>query len=390
LANFSESGSYLVMQVYVIAASPDGPSKIGVAIYPERRMRGLQTGTHAPLKLYHAEPIGIAAKTVERAVHNALSTRRAGGGREWFDVTTKDATALVKDTAARFGVLITDQTKKLGELERQSAIRWLCKRADEDEDEISDISPPTITRLLAGNIQPRSAGRFTFNDYLLTWNEGMRLRWAFERLGRRMPNGKLLKPYLEADVFLEREDVKYGREIDFRWMEWSVGRDLRLEEANALAKIWDKFVPLYNDLGQHGPQHPTYGIDDHVDDVHLFCLKRDKDRGDRDCVVFLHKDFRAVLIPKKDTRLDPTDGELCLLGAVAVSGFVAAPIPLDIWDKPIQPWLQNASEHRNTALGTFLGAPNKRYPGRRRYNGIPSSPAWVRNSLDCVEEDGCF
>ena len=390
------------MYVYVIASSESGPSKIGVAADPKKRLKQLQTGSYFPLSLHYVEPIGNAAEAVERAAHRTLAAKRSGGGREWFDVTPTEARTVVRAAAAAAGALF-DDTATLRDLETRSVLHWLAElercataRAEHDEDdgdELDDSPPPSVQQLLAGTVGPFSSGRFNFNDYLRSWEEGMWLRWAFERMGRRMPYGRCLAPYLDADDFLESRGAVYGREVNFRWIEWSAGRDLNREEAMALAAIWDKFVPLHNVIERKGPQWATHGIDDYVDDVHLFALSGDETHGDRSCAVFCHEEFRAVLIPKRHIDLHHIDWSMNLevrpLKDIPVSGFVTPTKPSDIWERPFLPWLRHAPQRRDIAFARFLDNPSKRYPAPRPYDG-PQYATQVWIALPCIDEHGMF
>jgi len=387
--------------IYVIASSESGPSKIGVATNPEKRLRTLQTGSHAPLALYHVEPVGTVAAVVEQAAHRSLSSRRSGGGSEWFDVSTQEAGIVVRASAAAAEALI-DETSKLRDVEEKAVLRWLrereqyCRDCEEREDveyEESDAKPPNALQLIAGTVKSPLSNRFCFKDYLLTWDDGMWLRWAFESMGKRMPAGKSLEPYLDADDFLEHQHSKCGRGIASRWIEWSAGRDLLSEEARKLAEVWNKFVPLHNLVERKGPQWATHGIDDHVDDVHLFALSGDESRGDGWYVVFLHKDFRAVLIPSQKVELHHIDWSMISegrpLGKIPVSGFITPPMPRDIWDRPFIPWLRNAPKRRDLSFTNFLENQQKRYPAPRPYDGPqPATQIWV--NLPSIDEYGTF
>lgn len=75
--------------VYLIAASPEGPCKIGVSSDPRRRLRQLQTAHPEKLQLWHQEPYdGARADLVEAMVHRTLSHKRTRG--EWFSITVED------------------------------------------------------------------------------------------------------------------------------------------------------------------------------------------------------------------------------------------------------------------------------------------------------------
>jgi hypothetical protein len=65
--------------VYFIGAA-SGPIKIGIAVRPLDRLRGLQTGHHEPLELLATCEGG---ETQERAYHKLFSGRRLKG--EWFE-----------------------------------------------------------------------------------------------------------------------------------------------------------------------------------------------------------------------------------------------------------------------------------------------------------------
>jgi hypothetical protein len=385
------------MRVYVIAPSPTGPSKIGIAFDPMKRLRTLQTASSTALNLYFSEPIGGHAKVVEKVVHRALAGKRCSGGQEWFDVRPEEAHSAVQAAAAALNVAI-DENARLWDIQMCAIVPWVQQRErvaavrdDEGEqidDEQDDIAVPSTLQLMANSVRPRLKGRFNFNDYLLTWEDGMWLRWAFERLKRRMPSGKRLEPYVSvADHFAHHYDPAR------RWIEWSAGRELAHSEATELAKIWDEFVPRHNLIERKGPQWATHGIDDYVDDVHLFALNRDDRRGDRNCVVFRHEDFRAVLVPQRQLKLWKINmgGTLTVeaLGGVPVVGFVAPAMPQDIWERPFLRWLRDAPQRRDIALEKFLDNPNKSFPVPRPYDG-PQPATHVSISLPRIDDDGTY
>lgn len=92
-----------VAYLYVIAASPDGPVKLGYSDRPERRMRALQTGRPDRLSLYHQEPVSATqARRYEQRLHRDLNHIRTGG--EWFAMTTEQAIAEVRFTLIEYGL----------------------------------------------------------------------------------------------------------------------------------------------------------------------------------------------------------------------------------------------------------------------------------------------
>ncbi len=81
--------------LYVIAASPEGPCKLGRSNDPERRLRQLQTGHSEYLRLYYREAVDASeVSAMERAVHKVIAFKRMKG--EWFRITVEDAIAEIK------------------------------------------------------------------------------------------------------------------------------------------------------------------------------------------------------------------------------------------------------------------------------------------------------
>jgi predicted GIY-YIG superfamily endonuclease len=87
--------------VYIIAASPDGPVKIGYSKQPETRLKQLQTGHSEELHLYHTLSFERErAKLIERMMHKTLSLSRRTG--EWFAIKVEDAMAELEFARIRY------------------------------------------------------------------------------------------------------------------------------------------------------------------------------------------------------------------------------------------------------------------------------------------------
>lgn len=387
------------MYVYVISSKLSGPSKIGRAVDPVRRIRGLKSGSPAELIIHLSQPTGLVTEFVEREAHRVLAGRRTiGGGTEWFDVDPLEACVVVRVVTECSSVL-TESEKSLMDIQTVALLLWLreCEELKSDEDEegggeildiLGDVLAPSPLRLFAQTCRPPLHTRANFDDYLRSFEEGMWLRWAFERLDRRLPSGKSLLPYLDADDFLETQNGKIGRDICWRWIEWSNSRDLTSSELHSLSQLWDRFAALHNDIEKNGPQWATAGVDDQIDDVHLFAVEGDKSRGDQARIVFAHRDFRAILL--LDRTFSPYSGEKLFPVATRVSsGFIVPPRPLDIWERPLLPWVRTASRARDTAFMAFLQNSNKKFPSPRPYDG-PQPATEIHVQLSCIDESGFF
>lgn len=87
--------------IYVIASSPDGPSKIGISIHPEKRVRQLQTGRDDVLRLFHKEAIPRErAQLMEGVIHRENRHLRTKG--EWFAMSVQDAMMEIKHAMIRY------------------------------------------------------------------------------------------------------------------------------------------------------------------------------------------------------------------------------------------------------------------------------------------------
>lgn len=87
--------------LYVIAASPAGPVKLGVSNDPERRLRQLQTGHAERLHLFHTEPVDSErSRLFERLLHRDINHHRQHG--EWFRLTAEAAILHVQFTIIEY------------------------------------------------------------------------------------------------------------------------------------------------------------------------------------------------------------------------------------------------------------------------------------------------
>ena len=88
------------------------------------------------------------------------------------------------------GVLLSDKSQTFRSLQTKQTLEWLRQKEEFEEgndyNEDFGVLHPDLFRLLAVNYQSPSKIRSTFNDYHLSWEEGAWLRWAFERMNKRV------------------------------------------------------------------------------------------------------------------------------------------------------------------------------------------------------------
>lgn len=92
----------MISYIYVIAARPEGPCKIGLSVTPEKRLRKLQTGHPERLHLFHQMQVDTPkVALLERIIHKTVRYRRAHG--EWFTLSVEDAIGEVEFALIRYG-----------------------------------------------------------------------------------------------------------------------------------------------------------------------------------------------------------------------------------------------------------------------------------------------
>jgi hypothetical protein len=152
-------------------------------------------------------------------------------------------------------------------------------------------------------------------------------------------------------------------------------------------------VPLHNAIDLNGPQWATHGADDHIDDVHLFALNGNTDKGDKNCLVFQHDDFRAVIVPKQNidlVRFDRTSfGQLQQVQTYDATGFVGPALNEAACQRQMGRWIKQAPHSRDARLKNFLENPAKRYPVQRPYDG-PQPATIVNVDLPRIDEFGMY
>lgn len=401
------------MHVYVIASSEFGPVKIGRG-NPKKRLGALQTGNPVSLEIYHSEPVGYMAASVEREAHKVLaSTRVSGVGKEWFAVTSAEARIVVQSVAHAFK-LVADESKTLREIDSGAARLW-HKLSEEHNDYCSDngvdqeynietIDPPCATRLLAETELPSSSSYPSFLNFLMSYEDGTLMRWALERMGERVPRDNELNPYYRAVNYLEERHIGtcYNSYYQFkdpaiRRLEWSTARKLTKEELGALLLIWNRFVKTHNSTIVKGIKWPNQNVSESADNVRVKILARPEQGSGLSSIMFANDYFRAVIT--SSSRVDFTghdgfgwsfavlDQKLQELNNADLTGFVATTIADEVWEQPFVPWLRAAPESRDANLAKFLSTPDNCFPAPYRWDG-PRQPYALCVVMPHIDSEG--
>jgi hypothetical protein len=371
------------MFVYGIGPAETGPTKIGYTDNLRQRLATLQTASHERLHLHFSVMVGKAAPLVERKAHRMLEHLRKEGGTEWYDVSP-DAAEIVVKAAAKAAPLFQEPSWTLLQADIRAS-RWyndeieakwilednparLLLPPDWDEEHFPGVLQMAVDHL---RLRPK---RFSFADYILTYDLGILMRRA---AGGRLPVEERFWPYNA----LAKEADTSGT-LPLLWLEWCHGRRLSSSECAELARVWNEFAAKHMTL-----KLTERGIDDHVEGVHVCALTRDRPHGDRDCVIFSHEDFRAVIIPQKEIELCKGFLDLQGLGSIPVTGFVTPHTPADLMQRPFLPWLAGWKKRLERSFNKFVSNPHKRFPTRREVDGSRPSDS-VHFTTLTIEDDG--
>lgn len=379
------------MHVYVIAASEDGPTKVGCGGNPKKRLASLQTGNPEPLSIFHIERTGYFSAAIEREVHGILSsTRQPAGGKEWFGIRPAEAKIVVQVVAYAFE-LSQDRNNTLLDLSWKPAQLWLrlqeeyrdyCEENDiEPSGDFSDLDTPCAPRILAQSMFPDASVGLPFSDFLHSYNDGVLLYWAFGHLGERPPKEDRLAPYLRAHALLEERGMTghayyyVNRDPTIRWLEWNTARKLTANEVQSLIGLWNDFVDEHNaTMARRLPLPPRVR-----DGVYLKILGGEENGEPTTRLMFSRDEFRAIVKLPKGISLAKNgsvgwsyavfDERLKQLQDVAADGFVSASITNEVLMSPILPWLDSAAITRDRKLKEFLKQPRDFFPAPYKWDG---------------------
>ncbi|MDQ7251531.1 GIY-YIG nuclease family protein [Dongia sedimenti] len=362
------------MHVYVIAASGFGPSKVGRSAKTEERRRGLQTGHPERLVTYYKVRTRDEneSRLVEQLAHRSLRLVRSRANSEWFEVPTAEAIIALRHAATVVAAL-RDPGTTLDEIGRKAVVSWLKSIEDHraalddeglDSTTLDELQALKVLDVLACSQCPGLCS-FSFNDYIDTWPEGPWHRAIRQSRGIGRPSGRSFAQYLDVADISREQGADEGAHVARRWIEFGVARDLTDSECASLQSVWNTFADRYTTIERKDPYIPEHGRDDRVDDVELFAQVNDPDRPSRQCAVFYHEHFRAVLLPQQRIELHSYDRlARSMLRPLSgqVRGFIAPVVRDALWSEPPMSWLHQAPKRRDAALTHFLANPSKRYP----------------------------
>lgn len=97
--------------VYVITPDNEWPCKIGVSVFPEKRLQTLQTSVWRRLKVAKCFVCNTTteARRLEKKVHRTLTDDAKWLHGEWFDMRPDEAADIVTFAASVEGVECTDK-----------------------------------------------------------------------------------------------------------------------------------------------------------------------------------------------------------------------------------------------------------------------------------------
>lgn len=397
------------MHVYVIAASEDGPTKVGCGGNPKKRLASLQTGNPEPLNVFHVERTGYFSAAVEREVHRILApTRSINGGKEWFSIKPAEAKIVVQVVARAFE-LIHDRSKSWMDLSTQPFLLWLrlrgewrdfCNENDlEPTDKFDDLDCVCAQGILAQSLIPGLSVGLTFSDFLFSYNDGVLIHWAFGQLGERPPRENRLASYVRAYALLEERGMTgsgyyyVSRDPKVRWLEWNTARKLTADEVRCFIDLWNDFVDKHNaTMARRLPLTSRV-----QDGVHLRILESEQNGEPATRLMFSRDEFRAIVkIPQGisltengsvGTSYAVFDEKLTRLENVAAHGFVSVNVTDEVLMSPILPWLESAANTRDRSLKEFLMQPSDFFPAPYKWDGR-EQPFVIFNGLPRIGDHG--
>lgn len=110
--------------LYVVTPDNNWPCKIGISVFPRKRVASLQTSVWRPLNVAHCVWAlnSQEARRLEKKIHATLTEDNKWLHGEWFDMRPDDALEMINFCAAVEGVEISDKIEDAAALKTMNGM----------------------------------------------------------------------------------------------------------------------------------------------------------------------------------------------------------------------------------------------------------------------------
>jgi Meiotically up-regulated gene 113 len=368
--------------LYIIAATNDGPCKIGRARDVQKRLGQLQTGNPQKLRIIETFKLRGSSLLAESLCHWVLEKHKTPSLTEWFDVDANEAKLVVKTITRKVAavnkddVILQDVHGECDLADNDDLDEFKSLYRDEDDDDFEDGKIRNFLRMdmlsafevKALMVTPDSARRFMFNDFARSYPVGHPKTKIDSDEGYPGTIAKVFKQLLPSIEYLNEKNVSSSFFFVSPWMFWSFGRDTTDEETKNLVQIWNDFVPHWNRIANDGPNEPERGVDDKVDGVELYTVPSNEKLGHGSYLGFENESFRITLkLPPKTSGLEDDSsfwGTGRKVSGLGVVGHVA-PCNPGYLCQPFDTAFAEARIKMDRELASWLSLNEHQYPTPR-------------------------
>jgi Meiotically up-regulated gene 113 len=380
---FFESEDLRPMEyLYIIAATNDGPCKIGKALDVQKRLGQIQTGNPQKLRIVETFKLRGSSLLAESLCHWVLEKHKTPSLTEWFDVDTNEAKLVVKTITRKVAAVNKDDVilqDVHGECMLADIDDWHEFKSfyvDEDDDDFDDRKIRDFPRMdmistfevKALMLAPDCTRRFTFNDFARSYAVGYPKIKIGSDEGYPGTTAKVFKQLLPSIEYLDEKGLSSSISYVDPWIFWSHGRDATGEETKNLVQIWNDFVPHWNRIPDDGLSEPERGVDDKVDGVELYTVPSNAELGHGSYICFENESFRITL--KLPPKIFAIEDDFSFWGTgrkVSATGVVGhvAPCNPDYLHLPFDTAFAEAILKMDADLKNWLSLDEHKYPKPR-------------------------
>lgn len=363
--------------LYIIAASEDGPCKIGRAKNVDSRLKQLRTGNPYKLEVFGKFNLHYNSSLAEYLCHWVLHEHRTAGGNEWFDVNVREATLVAKQitrtVAAVDGanVVLGDAVWNCAKSNGSDWAEYEMWHDDDNDNEYREFPRLNMifpSHVMALMIEPEEARRFNFDDYIKSFSDGYP---TIEQNGESpLPclRQKSFNNILPAIEFLHNHGLDGSIDYTPGWLYWCHGRDCTEEEVRRLVQVWNNFAPRWNSIFDDGVSEPEDGVENVVNGVEFYAIHPNENVGHGGYLCFENESFRITLkLPPKSSGLESDftlHGTAQKISAVGIVGHIA-PFNPDFSQKPFKNSFSEARSTMNRDLANWLSREEYEFPKAR-------------------------